>query len=159
MGYYTYDYVFGQIDKDSLQRSHVDQIYLQVESMLHQLSARDPIGGLSIQNQLNGVDAKYSQMDYADALPLVLQAEASVRSALTSGTIGIVLPAIYIIVGVVLGFIAAWLLLRRRGAGGQLSREPTVVQKTTSAKFCTNCGQPSAPNSVYCHYCGARISQ
>jgi hypothetical protein len=159
MGYFTYDYVFGQIDKDSLQRAHVDQIYLKVESLLRQLSTRDPISGLGIQNQLGDVDAKYSQMDYVDALSLVLQAETAAKSASASGSIGIVLPAIYIIVGVVLGFIAAWLLVRRRGARDQRFSKPTVTQTLTTAKFCTNCGQSAAPNTAYCHYCGARLSQ
>jgi hypothetical protein len=159
MGYYTYDYVFGQIDKDSLRRAHVDQIYLKVQSMVRQLNARDPVSGLSIQNQLRGVDAKYSQMDYADALSLVLLAETAAGSALASGTIGIALPVIYVMVGVVLGFVVAWLLLKRRGTGGDRFSKPTLTQPATTLKFCTNCGQPAAPNTVYCHYCGARLRQ
>jgi hypothetical protein len=159
MGYYTYDYVFGQIDKDSLQRAHVDQIYLKVQSMVRQLNARDPIGGLGIENQLRDVDAKYSQMNYADALSLVLQTETAAESALASGTISIMLPAIYIIVGVVLGFVVAWLLLRRRGNGDDRFSKPTLTQPATTVKFCANCGQPATPNTIYCHYCGAKLQQ
>jgi hypothetical protein len=162
MGYYTYDYVFGQIDKDSLQRAHVDQIYLKVQSILRELNARDPVSGMSIENQLRGVDAKYSQMDYAGALSQVLQTETAAQSALASGTIAIVLPAIYIIVGIVLGFVVGWVLLRRRetrAARTRLISTPLPPQQTATAKFCTNCGQPAAPNTVYCHYCGARLQQ
>jgi hypothetical protein len=159
MGYYTYDYVFGQIDKDSLQRAHVDQIYLKVQSVVRQLNARNPFGGLGIENQLRDVDAKYSQMDYADALSLVLQTETAAESALASGTISIMLPAIYIIVGVVLGFVVAWLLLRRRGTGADRFSKPTLTQPATTVKFCTNCGQSATPNTIYCHYCGAKLQQ
>lgn len=157
MGYYTYDYVFGEIDKDALQRVHVDQIYLEVESMLQQLSPKNPISALSIQNQLNSVDARYSQMDYVHALSLVLNAEAAARSALASATIITVLPAIYITVGVVLGFVAAWILLKRQGRTGERFSRATTTQTWASPKFCTNCGKPVAPNTVYCHYCGTRL--
>jgi hypothetical protein len=159
MGYYAYDYVFGEIDKDSLQRAHVDQIYLKVQSMVRQLNARDPVSGLSIENQLRGVDSKYSQMDYAGALSLVLQTQTAAESALASGTIGIVLPAMYVVVGIVIGLIVASLLLRRRRGGREPFSKPISAQQPMAAKFCTNCGHPAAPNTLYCHYCGARLLQ
>ena len=157
MGYYTYDYVFGQIDKDALRRAHVDQIYLGIESILNQISSRDPISALNIRNQLSGVDAKYSQMDYVGALSLILNVEVAAKSALASSTNSVAFPAIYILVGLAVGFGVAWIMFTRRGKS--IGGYPRVVTTETAvnAKFCANCGKPAAPSTMYCHYFGARI--
>jgi len=160
MGYYTLDYVFGQIDKDALRRAHVDQIYLEADSLMKQISAKDPIGALNIQNQLKGVDAKYSQMDYAGALSLVLNVEQAAKSALASGTSNFSLPAVYLVVGGVIGFVVAWILVRRRSGSNDAGRQAAATTPTVRAsKFCTNCGKQAVPNTMYCYYCGARVSQ
>jgi len=159
MGYYTYDYVFGQSDKDALRRVHVDQIYLDVESMLETLSSQNPLSSLSIRNELNGVDAKYSQMDYVGALSLVLKAEEAARSALASSLSGIVLPMIYVIAGIVVGFVGAWIVLRRHAKPrGLPSGTMTTWNVPARPRYCTNCGKPTHPNDMFCYYCGAKLA-
>jgi hypothetical protein len=161
MGYYTYDYAFGQSDKDALQRAHVDQIYLNVKSLLAKLSSQNPASGFSIGNQLNAVDQKYSQMDYASALSLVLQAEQAANKALASPFSAIVAPATYVIVGIIVGFVISWITLRHRTVtAGRLSHVTVSTgQVLARHAYCTNCGKPTRPSDVYCHYCGARLSQ
>jgi len=115
MGYFTYDYVFGIRDKDALRRGHVDEIYLEVLSMLQQISGSSAD---NVRNQLKEVDAKYSQMDYVGALASVLKAEEMAKSAITAGP-GLAVESMqYVILGVaaglVLGFVAAWIILKRR---------------------------------------------
>lgn len=53
MSYFTWDYAFGQADKDALRRSHVDEIYLEVLSMLQKISGSQAD---SVRSQLNDVD-------------------------------------------------------------------------------------------------------
>ncbi len=128
MGYYTWDYVFGQSDKDAIRRAHVNQIYVEVQSLLEQLKE----GGTSndvvdlIGSQLREVDAKYSQMNYVEALRAVLRADNTARSALSGLVLvpggSMVQPSIayamYVTVGVavglIVGFAVAWLILKRR---------------------------------------------
>ena len=161
MGYYTYDYTFGQSDKDDLRRAHVDQIYLNVKSLLATLSSQNPASYLSIRNRLSAVEDKYSQMDYASALSLVLQAEQAANQALASPLGGIAAPAIYVIVGIAVGLVVAWIALRRRArANGRLAnRMITKAQTLKLQAYCTNCGKPTHPNAIYCHYCGVRLPQ
>ncbi len=121
MSYYTWDYSFGQEDRDSLRRAHVDSIYLGVQSTINQLALRGADVS-SIGNQLKDVDAKYNQMDYEAALQSVLQAESIANHMMNStsqglvqvpgGTSTLVLAAS---VGLVAGFVVALLVLRRGG--------------------------------------------
>jgi len=46
MGYFTDDYKFGQTDKDAIQRAHVDQMYMETESLLAQASGNPDAAGL-----------------------------------------------------------------------------------------------------------------
>jgi hypothetical protein len=160
MGYYTLDYVFGQIDKDALRRAHVDQIYLEADSLIKQISAKDPIGALNIQNQLKAVDSRYSQMDYVGALPLVLNVEQAAKSTLQSATNNITLPAIYLVAGAAISFIVAWELVRRRTGTTNVGLSRATIPRTAMThRFRTSCGQAAAPNTMYCYYCGARLAQ
>jgi len=157
MGYYTYDYIFGQSDKDMLRRAHVDQIYLNVESLLQKLSSENPVSALSIRNELNAVDERYSQMDYVAALSLVLQTQQAAQSALASPLLGVVAPALYIIVGIILGVVVAWIALRRRFTKPR-TRDMGLTEAFQKPAYCTNCGKPTHPNDAYCHYCGAKLA-
>jgi hypothetical protein len=154
MSYFTWDYTFGQADKDALRRSHVDQIYLEVQSMLAGISGSQAD---SIKSQLSDVDSKYSQMDYVGALASVLKADDMAKAATPStGNLAIV-PAIYLVVGVVIGFAVAWVVLRRRiRASLPLRADQTPIQ-TAAVRFCPNCGSAAYPNNVYCHECGNRL--
>jgi hypothetical protein len=151
MGYYTYDYVFGQIDKDSLRRVHVDQIYLEVESMLAGISGSQ---ASSIKSQLSDTDAKYSQMDYVGALASVLKAEDMAKAATSTGSLAAA-PVLYLVVGLLIGFVVAWVVLRRR-TGTPFRVDRTPIQ-TTAFRFCPNCGSATYPNNIYCHECGTRL--
>lgn len=119
MSYFTYDYSFGQADKDAVRRAHVDSIYLQVQSTMNQLAQRGADVS-SIFTQLKDADAKYNQMDYEAALQSVLSAESSansITSSLSQG--GIQGPYVnYLILGtslgLIMGFVVAWLVVTRR---------------------------------------------
>jgi hypothetical protein len=166
MSYFTWDYTFGQADKDALQRSHVDQIYLEVQSMLAGISGSKAD---SIRSQLSDVDSKYSQMDYVGALASVLKAEDMAKAATpTTGNTGnaaatgtlTVAPAIYLLIGLVIGFVAAWVIVSRRGRGSvSLRGGGAAIQTPAATKFCPNCGSATYPNNVFCHTCGTRLPQ
>jgi hypothetical protein len=120
MSYFTWDYSFGQADKDSLRRAQVDNIYLEIQSTMNQLAQR----GLDVSqifNQLKDADAKYNQMDYQGALAVVLQAQSAANNMLSSTSQGMIQTmtngTYYLIlaasVGLLAGFGLAWLLVRR----------------------------------------------
>ena len=71
MGYFTNDYTFGQIDKDSLQRAHVDQVYFATQRVMNQLPAD---AASQVQAKLANVDASYRAMNYVEAMRAVLSA-------------------------------------------------------------------------------------
>jgi hypothetical protein len=83
MGYFTDDYSFGQIDKDAIQRAHVDQIYMATQRILEQLASAD---SSQVQAKLSDVDAAYSKMDYAGAMQEVLSAYQSAQQLATTAT-------------------------------------------------------------------------
>jgi len=76
MGYYTNDIKFGISDKDSIQRAHVDQIYLQTQMTLSNDPEVSSNSGLIDQarSKLTQVDSDYAKMDYADAIKPALAA-------------------------------------------------------------------------------------
>ena len=131
MSYYTWDYSFGQADKDALRRAHVDSIYLQVQSTMNQLAQRGADVSL-IFIQLKDVDIKYNAMDYEAALASVLQAESTANNMLSNSSQGIIQQppvgsATYLLLaaslGLVVGFALAWLLIKR-GVRGPSTRAP-----------------------------------
>jgi hypothetical protein len=76
MGYYTNDYKFSISDKDSIQRAHVDEIYLQTEMILSNDPDVSSNSGLIDQarSKLTQVDSDYAKMAYADAIKPALAA-------------------------------------------------------------------------------------
>jgi hypothetical protein len=120
MSYFTWDYSFGQEDKDSLRRAQVDNIYLQVQSTMNQLAQR----GLDVSqifNELKDADAKYNQMDYQGVLAVVLQAQSAANNMLSSSSQGtsptLTNTTYYLIaasVGLLAGFVIAWVVVTRR---------------------------------------------
>jgi len=122
MSYYTWDYSFGQEDKDSLRRAQVDSIYLQVQSTMNQLAQRGADVSL-IFIQLMDADAKYNQMDYQSALGSVLQAESTANNMMSSSSQGMFqqmpnnVSTTYLILaaslGILVGVALAWLLVKR----------------------------------------------
>jgi len=139
MSYFTYDYSFGQADKDMLRRAHVDSIYQQVQSTMNQLAQRGADVS-QILTQLRDVDTKYNQMDYEGALASVLQAETTANNMMSSLSQGIS-PAllgggtIYLILaaslGILVGVTLAWLLMRR---GARESGRKVIRRRTTSTR-------------------------
>ena len=155
MGYYTYDYVFGQSDKDALRRAHVDQIYIEVQFMLQRLGAAGSAVA-NVRNLLGQADREYSQMDYATALNAVLQAEETARTSGLTALGSLIQPLIFIAVGLVVGFIVAWSMLRRRASPGQYM--PISSETPTRIMFCPACGAQARGNP-YCFQCGAKLPQ
>jgi hypothetical protein len=86
MGYFTNDYNFGQIDKDAIQRAHVDQTYIATQRILEQLPSA---ASSQVQAKLTGVDAAYSKMDYTGAMQGILsvyQSAQQLASTVTTAT-------------------------------------------------------------------------
>ena len=133
MSYYTWDYSFGQADKDALRRAHVDSIYLGVQSIMNQL-AQKGVDVSPIRNQLKDADDKYNQMDYQGALASVLRAESTANSMMgSSSQVGIpqvssVIPPIYLVyaasLGLVIGFAISLLLVKKKILTATPKRRP-----------------------------------
>ncbi len=155
MGYYTYDYVFGQSDKDALRRAHVDQIYIEVQFMLQRLGPASSAAA-NIRNQLSQADSEYSQMDYVAALNTVLQAEGTARASGLTALGSLIQPLTFIALGLLVGFIVAWSMLRRRAALGPGRSNSAVTP--TRIMFCPACGYQVRGNA-YCAQCGAKVPQ
>jgi hypothetical protein len=123
MSYFTWDYSFGQADKDALRRAHVDSIYVGVQSTMNQL-AQKGVDVSQIVTQLRDADAKYNQMDYAGALTLVLKAESTSNSMMSTTPQGTMQQgnsvnlSLYVILagslGLILGIAFTWLLVKKR---------------------------------------------
>jgi hypothetical protein len=133
MGYFTDDYQFGIIDKDSVQRAHADQLYMDSLRLISGSSA----GGLVSQtmSKLAEVDAAYSQMRYSDAVQAALSAhQLAVQAAQSGGgqttqtgpttqttttgpTAAADMTIVYLVVGVIIGVVVGFglaMILRRR---------------------------------------------
>lgn len=93
MGYFTHDYVFGQNDKDALQRIHADKIVLETSSIMRdarivlqsKIDSPDTKGLLDrAENLLRDIDSEYSKMNYASAVGKALEARKSAKEALAN---------------------------------------------------------------------------
>jgi hypothetical protein len=123
MSYFTWDYSFGQADKDALQRAHVDGIYLGVQLTMNQL-AQKGADVSPIFSQLRDVDAKYNEMDYAAALGLVLKAESTANAMASSISQNTVLQGLngnltlYVTLaaslGLLIGVAVTWMVVKKR---------------------------------------------
>ena len=112
MGYFTDDYEFGIIDKDSIQRAHADQLYMGAMNLISSSSSSDLKN--QVESKLTQADAAYSQMNYADAVQAALAAYQLALQATTTQT-----TMIYLAVGAVIGLaigLAAVIILKRRKA-------------------------------------------
>jgi hypothetical protein len=148
MGYYTWDYTFGQRDRDALRRAHVDQIYMEVQSILGNLpttaSAADSAN--AIKDQLRDVDAKYSQMDYVSALISALKAEnmaiaASAGAAIlpggmivTQGVASTVYVGSGVALGLLIGVVVAWLVIKRNLLRSRIRATPSRHGRSASSR-------------------------
>lgn len=74
MGYFTDDYAFGQIDKDSIQRAHVDQLYMKAEQLMTQIPGMSSDLLSQINSKLGQADAAYNLMNYTSAIQFVFAA-------------------------------------------------------------------------------------
>jgi hypothetical protein len=138
MGYFTEEYKFDISDKDSIQRAHVDELYLQTQMIL----TNDPESSANsdlinqARSKLMQVDSDYAKMDYADAIKPALAALQLAQEAAATGSMQNVTQTmtsqttasgnysigagtmIYIVagiaVGLVLGFAISTVLKRRK---------------------------------------------
>jgi hypothetical protein len=74
MGYFTNDYSFGQIDKDSIQRAHIDQLYMKAQQLLTQTPSISSDLATQVNAELAQADAAETQMNYTSAIQYVLAA-------------------------------------------------------------------------------------
>jgi len=83
MGYFTYDYMFGQHDKDALQRIHADKVIMNASSTIQkartilQSKVKSPETEALLneaENRLKEADNEYSRMNYTGALAKALEA-------------------------------------------------------------------------------------
>jgi len=82
MGYFAYDYAFGQHDKDALQRIHADRVIMNTSSTIQeartilQSKVKSPETEALLneaQNRLKEADDEYSTMNYTGALTKALE--------------------------------------------------------------------------------------
>jgi hypothetical protein len=155
MGYFTNDYKFGQIDKDALQRAHVDQIYIETERLLGQMETHFDPSGLSSQarSKLAEVDSAYAKMEYADALPLVLAAYKLAKQAVETTAPVIMIYAVGgAAVGLALVVLAVAVMRRVPSIKGTAKTQPYV----RGPVLCSSCGREIRPQTTFCRHCGAR---
>ena len=81
MGYFTEDYSFNQIDKDTIQRAHVDELYSLTESLLTRVNSTMQNLVSQSNSDLAQADAAYEQMNYTGAIHFVLNAYQLAREA------------------------------------------------------------------------------
>jgi hypothetical protein len=74
MGYFTDDTSFGQIDKDSIQRAHVDQLYMKAQELLTQTPGVTADVAAQANAKLAQADAAESQMNFTSAIQYVFGA-------------------------------------------------------------------------------------
>jgi hypothetical protein len=157
MGYFTNDYSFGQIDKDALQRAHVDEIYMETEKLLSQVGSADQAS--QARSKLAEVDSAYNMMNYAAAIIPVLDAYNLAQQAvetqatwpvLASGPVWIV---VYVLAGVVIGVVIGFVLTRQ----AKRKKESMSTQlHGESTRRCSSCGNEIRPETLYCRHCGAK---
>jgi len=92
MGYFTYDYMFGQFDKDALQRIHADKVVMETSSTIQetrtvlQSKIESPETKALVsksESLLREADDEYSRMNYAAAAKKALEARESAEAGLT----------------------------------------------------------------------------
>lgn len=164
MSYYTHDYVFGQNDKDALQRTHADKIILQTKSLEAQArdrqsgsiaspSLEDKLG--RVRNQIHESEELYAKMDYSESLKVALEARSIARSALEEAGKQ---PSSYLVAGLGIGLAVAvvGIIVMRRQAIMR-GKEPAQTQDYTGpSRRCSSCGKEIASYSVFCEHCGTR---
>ena len=180
MGYFTDDYTFGQTDKDALQRAHVDQMYMETESLLAQASGNTDAAGLVSQarDKLAEVDSAYASMEYRMAMgPLVaaysLARQASPKLVTLQETIEHLGDAlnetrnelaearsqapIYLMAGLAVGLVVAvvvFLFMRRKVVHAKTGDKTEIDNK--ASRHCVSCGEQILRDSLFCECCGAR---
>jgi len=91
MSYFTYDYVFGQNDKDTLQRIHADKLMMEAASiiqdtrttLLNKTSSPETEAQVGKSRELlEDANEEYSRMNYVLAVKKALDARESARAAL-----------------------------------------------------------------------------
>jgi hypothetical protein len=177
MGYYTDDCLFGQIDKDAIQRAHVDQIRAATMSLLDAIVLAD--GGSSViaqaQDKLSESDSLYRSMRYCEAIEPALEAygiasEASPGTAtetLTQAPSSLALEQTFaqptvayvvgaLVFGLAVGFGIAYAVTRR----SKVEERPVKAQVAArpDLKWCYKCGARRAADSSFCEECGTSFT-
>jgi hypothetical protein len=155
MGYYPNSLTFSQFDKDTFLRGINDQLLIFAEVTLAETTSNIfNTAQISAANRaIAAADDKYSRMQYAEAVPDSYSAALNALTAHQISTLGplavfspgLVFGLIGLAVGVGVGFLVAYLVLRRRTQSG--------IQFRT----CPTCQQPLRWDAVmmrwYCDRC------
>lgn len=176
MGYFTNDYTFGQIDKDAVQRAHVDQVYFATQDIMGQLPAD---AASQVQTALMKVDSSYSAMNYVDAMHAVLSAyqlaqqlqgsnptgqsmPGETAPTSISTTLGVGQPSVlYIGVGVGIGIVVGMsiaIFAHSRREKQPKSSTTRMYDEPSGGVFCIECGTELPLGSKFCKKCGAKQS-
>jgi len=180
MSYFTYDYVFGQNDKDALQRIHVDKLILQTltveeqarEHFMGKVASPDLEAKLSqAGDKIRESETLYDQMSYPESLNVALEARGIARSTLEEidrlpqstapleekiAQLESQLP-LYLAMGLGVGFgvaVVVFLVMRRQVRRGEESGKTRPYAE--ALRRCSSCGNEIMPQSVYCEHCGAK---
>jgi len=90
MSYFTYEYKFGQFDKDAIQRTHADKNYAQAlltmqetKQLLQRKVKSAEVETLlkTTEDLLKEADSEYARMNYVEALKKTLEARGTANTA------------------------------------------------------------------------------
>ena len=126
MSYWSWEYKFSQFDKDSIRRSHSDQLILETATRIadtrNALNSRFDFGTAlsqlaSAESYLNRALGEYDSMHYAEAAGLAVLALQSATAAFTSASTGpsslVTVALISLILGIVIGASLIFVALRK----------------------------------------------
>ena len=172
MGYFTDDYEFGLTDKDALQRAHVDQLYIKTLELLARMDGSSAAqDAAKVREKLAQVDSAYVKMEYASAIPLVVEAYAlakqSAPTLTTTQTHATTQPGyepsatkdqslLYLVAGLAVGLVVAvvvFVVMKRQTTRG---KDPSATRThAVAAQHCVSCGNEIMSQSLFCEHCGA----
>jgi hypothetical protein len=173
MGYFTDDYEFGIVDKDALQRGHVDQLYMKTLELLAQMdgSSAAQDAASKVRDKLAEADSAYVKVEYASAIQPALEAYALAKQSAQTfapsrklvGQLEDELSStrsqlpLYLAAGLAVGLVVAvvvFVVMKRQTAR---RRESSGTRThAVAAQRCVSCGNEITPQSLYCEHCGAK---
>jgi hypothetical protein len=183
MSYFTYEYKFGQFDKDAIQRAHADKnhalalLTMQETKQLLQSKVKSTEVETVLETSeslLEEADIEYSKMNYAEALKKTMEARETADTAsskarelpelttlleqeihtLTSEVSRLnLMVQVYAIAGTSAGLVLGALIM------WTIYRRTVISKKIPAGvqtKRCLYCGAQMPKGDIYCLICGTK---